>query len=291
MKNINIYKNIEKQYNKIFRHIKVGSYKTRERYGKAFKRFMVFLADEYRLQKNSNISPKHIFAYVDYMLDRGMSASTIKTELAAIRFFHDSMPYTRYELPTNDELNLERRTFGGVDRTWNNQEFNNMLAIAMQKGREDYVAIFTLARYVGLRLEECFRIDTNDAQNALITGKLFVKGKGGLTRLVPINESVRIEFEKLLKVTERGHKLFVADDDKTHLAMKRLQCFLAYHRKSFTENKITFHGLRHTFAHEKYNEFIQMGKTDFQARKAVSELLGHHRDDVTRIYLAGDEDA
>ena len=166
-----------------------------------------------------------------------------------------------------------------------------MVAIAMQNGREDYAAIFTIARYAGLRLEECFRIDTNDAQNALITGRLFVKGKGGLSRYVPINESIRIELEKLLKVTERGHKLFVEDSDKTHLAIKRLQCFISYHRKAFTENKITFHGLRHTFAHEKYDELVKMGKTDFQARKAVSEILGHHRDDVTRIYLAGDEDA
>lgn len=291
MKNINIYKNLEKQYDKLFRHIRIGSFKTRERYRKAFKRFMIFLADEYHMQKLTNISPKHIFAYIDYMQARGLSASTIKTELAAIRFFHDSMPYTRYELPTNNELDLERRTFGGVDRTWSNQEFNNMVAIAMQSDRDDYAAIFTLARYAGLRLEECFRIDTNDAIKAIETGQLFVKGKGGLARYVPINESIRIEFEKLLKVTERGHKLFVDDTDKTHLAMKRLQCFLAYHRKSFTENKITFHGLRHTYAHEKYDEFILKGMSDFQARKAVSELLGHHRDDVTRIYLAGDEDA
>lgn len=291
MKNINIYKNLEQQYIKIFKHIKVGSFKTRERYGKAFKRFMVFLADEYHMQKLTNISPKHVFAYINYMQDKGLSASTIKTELAAIRFFHDSMPYTRYKLPTNDELDLERRTFGGVDRTWSNQEFNNMLAIAMQTKREDYVAIFTLGRYAGLRLEECFRIDTNDANTAIKTGQLFVKGKGGLTRFIPINESIKIELEKLLKVTVRGHKLFVEDSDKTHLAMKRLQCFISYHRKAFTENQITFHGLRHTFAHEKYDEFIKMGKTDFQARKAVSELLGHHRDDVTRIYLAGDEDA
>ena len=289
MENKNLYKNLEQQYNKIFRHIKVGSFKTRERYGKAFKRFMVFLVDNYHMQKIANISPKHIFAYIDYLQNKGLTASTIKTELAAIRFFHDNMPYTRYELPTNNELDLERRTFGGVDRTWSNQEFNSILAIAMQNSREDYVAIFTLARYAGLRLEECFRIDTNDAQNALITGRLYVKGKGGLARYVPINESIKIEFEKLLKVTGRGHKLFVADNDKTHLAMKRLQCFLVYHRKSFTENKITFHGLRHTFAHEKYDEFIKLGNTDFQARKAVSELLGHHRDDVTRIYLAGED--
>lgn len=219
-----------------------------------------------------------------------MSASTIKTELSAIRFFHDNMPYAKYILPTNEELDLERRTFGGVDRTWSNQEFNLMLATAMRTGHKDYLAIFSLARYAGLRIEECCRIDTNDAQNAIDSGKLFVKGKGGLTRYVPINETIKLTFQDLLKTTPRGHKLFVELGDKTHLVMKRLQCFIAYHRKSFTKNNITFHGLRHTYAHEQYERFILMGKTDFQARKCVSELLGHHRDDVTRIYLAGDDD-
>ena len=71
------------------------------------------------------------------------------------------------------------------------------------------------------------------------------------------------------------------------MQLKRLQCFIAYHRKEFTENKITFHGLRHTYAHEKYDEFIRIGKNDAEARRCVSELLGHHRDDVTRIYLSG----
>ena len=280
------YKNLEVQYAKLFRHLKVGSFKTRERYGKAFKRFMLFLAREYNLQKLSNIAPKHIFAYVEYMQGKGLSASTIETELAAIRFFHDSMPYTRCTLPTNEDLELERRNFGGVDRTWGVREYDSMLYEAMTHGREDYLAIFALARYAGLRLEECFRIDTNDAQNALESGKLFVKGKGGLTRYVPINESIRLTFRDILKITPKGQKLFVKPDDKTHLAMKRLQCFIAYHRKNFTDNKITFHGLRHTYAHEQYEKFIKEGCSEFIARKKVSELLGHHRDDVTRIYLS-----
>ena len=76
------YNNLEVQYKKLFRHLKVGSFKTRERYGKAFKRFMRFLAREYNLQKLANIAPKHIFAYVEYMQNKGLSASTIKTELA-----------------------------------------------------------------------------------------------------------------------------------------------------------------------------------------------------------------
>ena len=284
------YNNLEVQYKKLFRHLKVGSFKTRERYGKAFKRFMRFLAREYNLQKLSNIAPKHIFAYVEYMQGKGLSASTIKTELAAIRFFHDNMPYTRENLPTNENLELERRTFGGVDRTWDGREYNLMLAVAMKTDHKDYLAILALARYAGLRLEECFRIDTNDAQNALDSGELFVKGKGGLTRYVPINETIRITFREILKITPRGQKLFVDPADKTHLAMKRLQCFIAYHRKEFTENRITFHGLRHTYAHEQYEKFIKEGCSEFVARKKVSELLGHHRDDVTIIYLSGGDD-
>ena len=94
----------------------------------------------------------------------------------------------------------------------------------------------------------------------------------------------------MLKITPTGQKLFVKPEDKTHLAMKRLQCFIAYHRKEFTDNRITFHGLRHTYAHEQYEKFIQKGFSAYVARKKVSILLGHHRDDVTRIYLSdGDE--
>ncbi len=288
-----IIQNLEVQFNKVFRHLKTGSYKTRERYKKAFLRFIKFLAEKFHLQKLANISPTHIFAYTDYMQnEKHYSAAMVKNELAAIRFIHDNMPYTRHTLPTNSELGLERRTFGGVDRTWTGGEYNSMLAVAMKHNRNDLLTIFALARYCGLRIEECFRIDWNDATKALETGMLYVKGKGGLTRYVPINASVDIPLRKVLDKTPKGKKLFVEDDDKTHLAIKRVQCFISYHRKSFTQDKITFHGLRHTYAHEKYENFIKEGFTDYEARIKVSELLGHQRDDVTRIYLAdGDEDA
>lgn len=287
MNKIGCYRNLKVQYQKLFRHIKLGSFKTRERYGKAFQRFMVFLAEEYALQKLANISEKHILAYVQRMQDKGLSASTIKTDLAAIRFFHDQMPYTRYQLPDNAKLLLEKRTFGGVDRTWDGREFNLMLAKAMVLGAKEYLAILTLGRYAGLRLEECFRIDTNDAKHALATGTLHVKGKGGLERDVPINESIRITLRDALQGIPDGQKLFVRPEEKTHLAMKRLQSFISHHRKGVTTRKITFHGLRHTFAHERYERLLADGMSEYAARKAVSELLGHHRDDVTRIYLSG----
>ena len=284
------YKNLLAQLDKVVRHTRQGSFKTRDRYTAACKRFCRFLADTYRLEKLVNIAPKHIEAYTIYMQEEGLSASMIKTDLTAIRFYHDHTPNTKYVLPSNSELDLVRRKFGGVDRSWSSLEFNKFLALCLSKNRHDYACIACLGYYAGLRIEECFKIDTAKAERAIKTDILNVKGKGGLVREVPVQESIKIEFRKILEVTLRGQKLFVAPDEKTHLEIKKLQNFINYHRKYFTENNLTFHGLRHTFAQNKYAEFKNTGFSDFEARKKVAVLLGHNRDDVTRIYLSkGDE--
>jgi len=285
----NIYLNLMVQVEKIFRHMRQGSYETRARYYEAMQRFCRFLAEEFRLERLANIAPKHIYAYVAYLQERGVSASTIKTDLSAIRFFHDQIPNPRYGLPDNSDLSLQRRTFGGVDRTWSDNEFNRMLDTALDAGREDYVSIFYLGRYAGLRIHECFRIDTATAAKAVKENALTIKGKGGLVRTVPLNEILTLRLQRHLKDTLRGRKLFVPDGKKTHEAIKELQVFIWLNRPDVQDEgstrPMTLHGLRHTYAAEKYQGFINAGKTPYDARKAVSRLLGHGRDDVTKIYL------
>ena len=83
-----IYETLVSQLDRIARHNRQGSYHTKRRYYEAEKRFCAYLADEYHLQKLSNVSGKHLVSYVIHMQDTGKSASTIKTDLAAIRFFH-----------------------------------------------------------------------------------------------------------------------------------------------------------------------------------------------------------
>jgi len=291
IKNMGIYNNLVNQLDKVARHNRQGSFKTKTRYYEAVKRFCGYLADEYRLQKLSNISPKHIDSYVDYMKEKGLAASTIKTDLTAIRFFHDQMANTRHDLQENSELNLTRRTFGGVDRRWSFAEFERMLAICLVNGRDDYACIACLGYYAALRIEECFKLDMAQAEKAIKTGVLIVKGKGGLVREIPIQESIRICLGKMLEVTPRGHKLFVAPDDKTHLAIKRLQNFIHYHRAEIQDvdstRPLSYHGLRHACASNWYQVLINQGKSVYEARRQVAAWLGHGRDDVTRIYLAG----
>jgi integrase len=290
MLNLDIYANLLVQFEKVFKHNRQGSYKTKQRYAEAFKRFLAFLAEHYRLERIANIAPKHVAAYVAHLEENWRSPAYIKTELSAIRFFHDQIPNARHKLPDNATLNLQRRQFGQTDRTWSGREFNLFVAKAMELGREDYAAIFCLARYTALRLHECFRIDTQIAAKAVKTGIIVIKGKGGLIREVPINLGIIIEFQKLLAVTPRGHKLFVAPDDKTHLAMQRFEEFIQRHKPDIqdmdSKRPMTFHGLRHTCAAEWYKQYIDSGNSEHQARKKVAYLLGHGRDGVTKIYLA-----
>lgn len=288
----NLYQNLLAQAEKLRRHNRQGSYKTKERYFQAYQRFLRYLADAYRLEKIANVSGKHLSAYVARMQERGLSASTIKTDLAAIRFWHDQIPSAKYTLPANSAYSLERRRFGGVDRTWNHEEFHKMLDECRNAQREDYGACLMIARYAGLRLHEVMRIDTAIARAALKDGFLTIKGKGGKVREVPLDEEVRIVLANCLARTKPGNKLFVPDGRQTHVAITELQNFIRAHRGRVQEDAarspLTFHGLRHTCAAEWYRALIADGKSAYDARLQVSKWLGHERDDVTRIYLASE---
>ena len=131
-----IYHTLVTQLDKLARHNRQGSFRTKDRYYEAVKRFCAYLAVHYHLQKLENISGKH------------------------------------------------------------------------------------LARYAGLRIHECFRMDTAAAERALRESALTVKGKGGKVRIVPIEDDrITMMLQRLLEKTERGHKLLVPDDIPTDRAI------------------------------------------------------------------------
>lgn len=126
----NIYLNLLAQLDRLFAHNRQGSFKTRERYYEAMQRFCHFLAEVYHVERLANIAPKHVIAYVRDMQERELSASTIKTDLSAIRFWHDKISNPRCKaLPSNEALDLERRAFALDDRRWSTSEFNRIIAV------------------------------------------------------------------------------------------------------------------------------------------------------------------
>lgn len=289
MKNEGIYLTLMAQVDKLHRHNRQGSFRTKQRYYEAMQRFCKFLADVFRLQKLTNISGKHLEAYVRHLQTAGRAVSTIKTDLAAIRFYHDLMD-AKYRLPDNSELDLERRHFGDTDRSWTDQEIFRFLERCSTDGERSFADIAELSVEMGLRIHEGFRLDTAAAAQALRTGFLSVKGKGGKIRNVPATIRASEVLADALSNTKRGHKLFVPDNVPTDVEIKRMQNYIASVRPDIqavgSERPMTHHGLRHTYAVRKYQEFIAAGFSSDDAAARVSKLLGHERKEITRVYLA-----
>jgi integrase/recombinase XerD len=295
VRNGGAYKNLMNQLNKMARHNRQGSFETKDRYYEAVDRFVRHLADQFNLQKFNNVSGKHLSSYVEYMQEQGLAASTIKTDLSAIRFFHDKCEKVRHLLPDNKTLkeeykvDLERRAFGGVDRTWSDKEFKGIINHAKTLDRRDIADMIELARYQGLRVHETVRLDRAGTELALRSGLLIVKGKGGLLRSIPVRKEARSILERVKDRVGRGEKLFVPKGKGAHEIIHSVQSFIENHRDKFAEedreSNLTYHGLRHSYAREEYDKRIAIGMDEKRARLEVAKLLGHGRDSVTRIYL------
>lgn len=283
------------QLDKLHKHSNQGSLQTRYRYYEGAKRFAVFAATTYKLQKFANLKDKHLLAYVKSMQSKGLSASTIKTDLSAIRFFYDLTGNQRplidnKTLSASLEGGLERRSFGKVPRAWTSFEIDAAKVRAIALGETALASTISFAATFGLRIHETIRLDRDHLTRALRDDYLTIKGKGGLLREIPMTTKGRLLIQDTL-VTASSGKLFVSDGQKAHQVIKHIENWIYTHRSHFTQGDrtLTYHGLRHTYAQERYAYHVERLHDEYAARLTVSRELGHGRDEVTRIYLAGME--
>lgn len=291
-----IEKQLLDQLDKLFRHCRQGSIKTRYRYLEAMKRFIAFVAQEFRLEKLANIREKHLVAYLQHLINRGNKWTTIKTDLSGIRFWVDQV--SPRPLPDNDTL-AKKVGLGNhlprvpsvpvLPRCWTLAELVEMQARAIRAGEHRYANMMQLAWDLGLRVHEAVRLDRATVEAALQSGILSVKGKNGLVRVVPLEGQASLVLARLVAETPRGHKLFVRPGEKAHQVLRALGSFIRNHRPATPAraDKLVYHGLRHAYAERKYKEFRTQGANEKAARLRVARLLGHGRDSVTRVYLAG----
>lgn len=288
----NTYINLKAQIEKLRKHANQGSINTRYRYFHAMDRFCQFIAMEFKLQKVNNIKPKHVLAYTTHLQTQNKSSAYIKTELSGIRFFCDE---AGIELITNDEIGkalgvpLERRKFGNVPKAWNADEYEQALSLAVAEGQTGIALTLTLAYILGLRIHETIRLTKSIVRQGLSDGYVTIKGKGGLIRQIPLTG---VSIKVLKNSLEGAHqeRIFVEPEEKAHQVQKRIENWIYTRRHKFTkgETKLVYHGLRHTYAQGRYTYHLhRLEGNEQRARLAVAEELGHGRDDVTRIYLAG----
>ncbi|MBE6091132.1 MAG: site-specific integrase [Clostridium beijerinckii] len=285
----NIYKNLCNQIEKVFSHTRQCSIKTRHRYMDGVKHFAKFLAEEFKKQNLNKIKSKHLLEYVEQMQEWGYSKSYVTTNLSAVRYFIDIMGGESNKLPSNKELSVDIRTKGdriGANRAWRVEEVQRFIEFAESVGQNKYADMVRVGWAYGLRIHEVTRLNKNDLFNALAEKELTVKGKGGLIRTIPLHDVDLIK--KLYNATPVGEKVFVKTNEKTHHVINNLQNYIIRHQEKFVitvETNRSFHGLRHAYAQRRYQELVDIGYIDRNARIKVSRELGHFRIEITEIYL------
>lgn len=293
------------QKNTLANNTNEKSFKTIATYSYDMNPFCHFAWQEFHVQKISNIEGKHIRAYVKHMQEQGLSPSTIKSRLSAIRFFH-RLAGGKKHLPDNKELDLEKRKVGTEDRAWTIEEVKAGIEVAKNMGRIDAYHAIGIGYAFGLRVEEICRVRFEDIEKALTNDGLRVKGKGGQIRIVPVEVEVQKDLLKYLYNYARNNRLLprdyiISSNEKGSVERQidSLENWMYTNRHKFTiqnrENEIrdgmkprsknlTWHGLRYKRAQEQYTIYEAEGRQN--PKLMTSEILGHHRTDITNVYLA-----
>lgn len=305
---------IEQQMEKIFKHTRAGSYATRARYETSCCSFIHYLDVHFKMKNLRNLQDKHLLAYVQHRQEEGISAKTIKNDLGAIRYMHDLLPNTKYELASNDQLkreydvHLEKTVAVDGDRAWTEKEYVAMQRLLTEQARSSKTAAITkdvtiICRTMGLRVAEAVCMRRSQVEKALRTGVYQVQGeaKNGRWREVPFSTEAKGILTDRLQQVERGGRIFVSKSEKVHQVVNQIEKHLERYRGLVEApegrsrrlnikgevNPLTFHGLRYNYVQERMAMEMNKGYTWDAAAQSVTKEVGHNRIDVIKIYTNG----
>jgi len=136
-----------------------------------------------------------------------------------------------------------------------------------------YALAAELALYCGLREDEIAGLRGEHVDKAQKV--LHITGKGGLYRRVPIPEN-------LLDQLNSSKQYLFTPSASWRAGFRRT---VREATRSLGIEISGVHRLRSNFAQQKYKEFINQGMDECEARRQISNLLGHARIDVTFKYV------
>lgn len=312
----NRYENLIEQIKNVFgSNVNDNNIKTNEKYYTAVCIFAKYLGEFTGVNKISNVESKNIYKFIDKMQNLGMSDSTLKSYMSGIRNFYDMGSQVwdkcRTVIPDNNKLGLEDRIIGNVERAWSKEEITQAKELAVTEGRLDVYHALNIAEHFGTRIDGTCSITINQIDKALNAGFLHVVEKGAKPRNIPlgITEGAReaLHDAKTWGESKETWKDHIFLQDKNIRAEKRsIQDWIANHRGSFQDadriaswiaredfrktgdiekSNLVFHGVRHAWACEKYQELKEQGYSKEKAMLQVSHWLGHERVEITKVYV------
>ncbi len=227
-------------------------------------------------------------AFLADLETRGLKASSAARRLSCVRGFHKFL-YAEGFAEADPSVAVSGPRRGRVlPKILSVAEVDRLLAVAQAAvGAEQppgparrarrMMCLLELLYATGLRVSELVALPR--AAGATRERYLFIKGKGGRERLVPLTEAARTAMAAhLTAVPEESAWLFPADSDSGHLTRQAFARDLkaVALEAGLRPDQVSPHVLRHAFA----SHLLQNGAD----LRIVQELLGHADISTTQIY-------
>ena len=165
-----------------------------------------------------------------------------------------------------EELRPEAKKSVHINRALDNKIAEKIIN-SIKDEKAQIAAILQLR--AGLRESEAIKI-----KSWQVSDKIDIQGKGGYHRTALISKEM---YENIVSyVTNAGS--FSISRYSYEKALK----------SAFAENNVKYegtHALRYTYAQNQFVEKINSGIESREALRQVSELMGHHRPDITLVYF------
>lgn len=270
------------QFLNYLRYERNASAQTVQTYEEALKEF-----ESYLVFKDNGLSPATadtdlIRDWMESLMDKGNTASTINKKLSALRSFYrfalkrnlvERDPAHCVTGPKKSKPLPQFLREGEMDRLldgleWDNS-FNNIRART----------ILLLFYETGLRRSEL--VGLNDEDIDFTTSQLKVTGKRNKQRIIPFGEELATELHRYMTVRDAqfgdGHEALFLSDKGLRISGEQVYEIVRKYLSAVTSlKKRSPHVLRHTFATAMLNNGAGL--------EGIKNLLGHESVSTTEIY-------
>ncbi len=257
---------------------------THRAYFKRGVELMRFCRSVYKVRSFDKIQPEHVQGFLENKIRCDVSYRTFQQYAAALGKIETAINRTPNAEPVQWSASIKTARSVArdtLDKTIHPRAYERPDEITRQL-TGDFQIVGALQHRAGLRVSEAAHIKsdqlkgvTEDPANGERVGRVAIKGKGGLVRvvLVPLDAYQRLE----QRTAENG--IFKIEPNQYRAALKEAaeSCGQTYDRRST-------HGLRWNFAQERMSTYSQAMSYE-EALLRTSHDLGHKRPSITEHYL------
>lgn len=272
-------KGITNTWHNLGKELKVYSYATADQYRDIWKELLVYTKENFKVKDIEKLTSKHVEAYLESKIADGVKYSTFQKYSAAIEKLEVALNTYAKEKGTGNTYSFDTKEARSqaqevLERSQVTRAYEDPKALIQAIDNKTFKTIAQAQLEGGFRISE---LNHMSQKNFLENNTyLVISGKGGLDRQVPLPQDIYNSLKELLNTSSNQKFIFDMDSYRNTLKDSAIKT-----NQDYTGS----HGLRWNYAQNKFLEFQKQGFGFEESLSKVSELLGHHRADITRHYL------